>query len=66
MQTQVASKIVVLGAGNFGTCLTLQLLRQGHRFHLWARSAELSEGINRNRVNPKYLSHVQFPHGVHA
>lgn len=66
MQTQVASKIVVLGAGNFGTCLTLQLLRQGHRVHLWARSAELSEGINRNRVNPKYLSHVQFPHGVHA
>lgn len=49
-------RILVLGAGNFGTCLAQHLAEKGHQVTLWARSPEIAEGINQNRKNPKYLT----------
>ena len=51
-------KILVLGAGNFGTCLAQHLAEKGYEVTIWARSAEVVAGINNSRKNPKYLSAV--------
>ena len=51
-------KILVLGAGNFGTCLAQHLAEKGYGVTIWARSPEVVEGINNSRKNPKYLSAV--------
>lgn len=57
MATSVTGdRILVLGAGNFGTCLAQHLAEKGHHVTLWARSPEIAAGINQNRKNPKYLN----------
>ena len=58
MQTRNNQHILVLGAGNFGTCLGQHLASQGHRVELWARSPEVAEGINLNHTNPRYLKEI--------
>ena len=49
-------KILVLGAGNFGTCLSQHLAEKGYHVTLWSRSPEVVQSINEARKNPKYLS----------
>ena len=58
MQTRNNQHILVLGAGNFGTCLGQHLASQGHRVEIWARSPEVAEGINTNHTNPRYLKEI--------
>lgn len=59
-------KVTVLGAGSWGTALTHLVARLGHRVKLWAREAEVVEGINRTRRNPLFLSEAELPEGVTA
>ena len=47
---RVAIPVAVLGAGSFGTCLSLLCARE-HDVRLWAREPELDEAINRERRN---------------
>lgn len=61
----MAVPVAVLGAGSFGTCLAL-LCARDHDVAIWARDPELAESINRQRRNPRYLSHVEVPEGVRA
>ncbi len=57
MTTSVTGdRILIMGAGNFGTCLAQHLAEKGHRVTLWARSPEIAASINQNRKNPKYLT----------
>lgn len=58
MQSRKNQHILVLGAGNFGTCLGQHLASQGHQVDLWARSAVIAEGINQSHRNPKYLKNI--------
>ena len=58
VQKNVQKKVLVLGAGNFGTCLANHLAIEGHDVSLWARSREVVESINKERKNPKYLSTI--------
>ncbi len=51
-------KILVLGAGNFGTCLAEHLAREGWSVDIWSRSKVLVDGINKLHKNPKYLSTI--------
>jgi glycerol-3-phosphate dehydrogenase (NAD(P)+) len=51
-------KILVLGAGNFGTCLAEHLAREGWSVDIWSRSKLIVEGINNLHKNPKYLSTI--------
>ncbi|MEY4630023.1 MAG: hypothetical protein RIQ81_143 [Pseudomonadota bacterium] len=54
--TTLGDRILVMGAGNFGTCLAQHLAEKGHPVTIWARSPEIATGINQNRKNPKYLT----------
>lgn len=53
-------KVLVLGAGNFGTCLANHLATEGHSVELWARSREVVETINNEHKNPKYLNAINL------
>ena len=53
-------KILVLGAGNFGTCLAQHLAEQGYQVTLWSRSEETVHAINNSHKNPKYLSEINL------
>jgi glycerol-3-phosphate dehydrogenase (NAD(P)+) len=52
--------IVVLGAGNFGTCLAQHLASRGHQVKIWHRDAAVVEAINSVHRNPKYLNFCEL------
>lgn len=51
-------KALVLGTGNFGTCLANHLAGQGHDVTIWGRSPEITASINTQHRNPRYLEHI--------
>lgn len=53
-------KILVLGAGNFGTCLAQHLAEKGYHVTMWSRSQAVTDSINASRKNPKYLSSINL------
>jgi glycerol-3-phosphate dehydrogenase (NAD(P)+) len=57
------SRIAVLGAGSWGTALSIVLSRthQRHSITLWARSPELTESLRRHRENNLYLPGAALP-----
>jgi glycerol-3-phosphate dehydrogenase (NAD(P)+) len=56
--------IVVVGAGSWGTALTIHLARTGTPVRLWAREAEIVEGIQTRRRNPLYMPDFDVPADV--
>ncbi|KAG8736182.1 hypothetical protein FRC10_009578 [Ceratobasidium sp. 414] len=63
---KATSRVLVLGAGNFGSCLADHLADSTHQVHLWARSRQLVETFNKERRNEKYLIDHVFPDGIEA
>lgn len=59
-------RVAVIGAGSWGTALSLVAARNQHSVTLWAREREVAEGINRARRNPFYLSDIELPKNIHA
>jgi glycerol-3-phosphate dehydrogenase (NAD(P)+) len=59
-------KVAVIGAGSWGSALAIHLGRCGCAVRLWAREAEVVEGINAARRNPLFLSGLEFPESVRA
>jgi glycerol-3-phosphate dehydrogenase (NAD(P)+) len=57
--------VAVLGAGSFGTCLALLAARE-HDVVLWAREPQVTQGITRDRRNPRYLPEIELPANVRA
>lgn len=55
----------VIGGGSWGTALACVLADQGP-VRLWARSAAVVEGINREHRNPKYQSELDLPTNIEA
>jgi glycerol-3-phosphate dehydrogenase (NAD(P)+) len=53
--------IAVLGAGGWGTALSVHLVRTGHDVWLWGRDAALVEDMRARRANAVYLADVTFP-----
>lgn len=53
--------IAVVGAGSWGTALSIALARNGHDVSLWARSAAHVTAMQKSRCNEKYLSGFVFP-----
>jgi glycerol-3-phosphate dehydrogenase (NAD(P)+) len=51
-------RILVVGAGNFGTCLAAHLASEGWSVEIWSRSRTIVDGINNDHKNPKYLSTI--------
>jgi glycerol-3-phosphate dehydrogenase (NAD(P)+) len=59
------SEIAVIGAGAWGTALSIVLGRKGvHRVRLWAREPEVRDSIAARRVNELFLPGHQVPASV--
>lgn len=56
----------VLGAGSWGTALSLHLTRIGDDVRLWARDASLVKQITERRENARYLPGCSLPAAVRA
>jgi glycerol-3-phosphate dehydrogenase (NAD(P)+) len=56
------SEIAIIGAGAWGTALSIVLGRkEGHRVRLWAHEEEVFESIAQQRVNEKFLPGQPIP-----
>jgi glycerol-3-phosphate dehydrogenase (NAD(P)+) len=58
------NEIAVLGAGAWGTALSVHLARIGHPVRLWAREPEIVEQMRRERVNGTFLPDIALPEGL--
>src|SRR5262245_55691818 len=61
----MAVRAAVLGAGSFGSCLAILCADRGHDVTLWARDSVLVGSIARERRNPRFLKHIEFPAAIH-
>jgi glycerol-3-phosphate dehydrogenase (NAD(P)+) len=59
-------RVAVIGAGGWGTALSIAAARAGREVRLWSRNASLAEEINARRVNSAYLEGHEVPEGVRA
>ena len=59
-------KILILGAGNFGTCLAQHLASLGHHPTLVTRSESAAKSINQDHINSKYLSSFKLNTNIKA
>src|SRR5260370_703695 len=57
-------RVAIVGAGSWGTALSIVAARNDHLVQLWAREEEVAETIRRTRKNPFYLSEFQIPDNV--
>lgn len=54
-------KMVVLGAGSWGTALASVLVENGYDVTVWARRKVIANEINEKHTNQKYLPGVRLP-----
>jgi len=66
MSAENPVRCAVLGAGSFGTCLSILLAEKGHSVELWARDGQVIEAIRQKRRNPRYLTDCVLPDSIHA
>lgn len=57
-------KIVVVGAGSWGTALGLILADNGHEVTLWEFNKEQAERLQTERENKKFLPGIKFPDNI--
>ncbi|MDN6626519.1 MAG: NAD(P)H-dependent glycerol-3-phosphate dehydrogenase [Pisciglobus halotolerans] len=53
-------EIAVLGAGSWGTALSMVLEENGHHVRLWSHHPEQINEINERHTNKNYLSHIKL------
>jgi len=59
-------RIGVIGAGGWGTALSIILANNGHQVHIWAFEPEVSDEINHQKTNNTYLKGVQLNYSIRA
>lgn len=57
-------ELAVLGAGSWGTALSMVLADNGHTVRLWGQRKEQIAEINEKRTNEKYLPGIRLPEGI--
>lgn len=60
------SKVVVLGAGQWGTTMAQVLCDAGNHVLMWGRNQELVDEVNEKHTNSKYLDESVLPIGLRA
>lgn len=58
------SKVCVLGAGSWGTALSVLLASKGIKVNLWARREEHATQLNSTRENAKYLPGIKLSKNI--
>lgn len=58
--------ISVIGAGSFGTALSLVLSRKGYKVFLYDRNKDVVDSINNDKRNSKYLSNIEITKNITA
>lgn len=58
--------IGVVGAGSWGTALSIVLAGKGHRVDLWVYEEDLCEVMNQERENRVYLPGFQLPDSIYS
>jgi len=56
--------IAIIGAGSWGTALSLTLANLGHHVRLWAYEKEVAESIRTRRENELFMPGVRLPETV--
>jgi len=56
--------VSVLGAGSWGTALSILLAKKGIRVKLWARRENHAQELNKIRENTRYLPGVRLPDNI--
>ncbi|AWE06981.1 NAD(P)H-dependent glycerol-3-phosphate dehydrogenase [Lysinibacillus sp. 2017] len=59
-------KVVVLGAGSWGTALAIVLAENGHDTLIWSHRADQAAEINNQHTNKKYLPNTVLPESLKA
>ncbi|MGL5054865.1 MAG: NAD(P)H-dependent glycerol-3-phosphate dehydrogenase [Fusobacteriaceae bacterium] len=57
-------KVVVVGAGSWGTALGINLAKNGHDIILWEYNKEQAELLKLEKENKKYLKGAKFPDNI--
>jgi hypothetical protein len=60
------SKVLVFGAGNFGSCLADHLGDSQHDVFIWTREQSVVEYFNKHHRNPRYLIDHHFSSNIKA
>lgn len=60
----MSEKIAVIGAGSWGTALSVNLSGSGHTVRIWDVDGEHLKELSRNRENKRYLPEVRIPESV--
>ncbi len=60
----MGTKVAVLGAGSWGTAMSIVLGDAGCEVRLWGRRPELTTRVQQDRVNSEYLPQARIPDGV--
>jgi glycerol-3-phosphate dehydrogenase (NAD(P)+) len=58
------SRVAVLGAGSWGTALSVLLAESGHEVRLWGNDREHLDQLARDRENRKFLAGITLPAGI--
>ena len=58
---EITKKIAVLGAGGWGTALSILLHSKGHNVTLWGSTPDYVEFLKKHRENRKYLKGIEIP-----
>lgn len=65
MEENQLKKVVVLGAGSWGTALSIVLADNGYDVRLWSHRKEQVQQINETQRNERYIS-TDLPKGIKA
>lgn len=59
-------KVVIIGAGSWGTALGLVLASKDYDVVMWEHNKERAEEIQSSRINERYLPGVKFPDNLNV
>jgi glycerol-3-phosphate dehydrogenase (NAD(P)+) len=57
-------KITVIGAGSWGTALSMVLADNGHEVRVWGNTAKTINEINHSHTNELYLPKIKLPEAI--